>query len=138
MNRFKKVQKNTQMFEKLYPQFSLINQLKPLISLNYINLSTSPHNPKVIPKSKKIFIFFTQNDIIIKNNKEEKTNVYSSNIQNKRLLLWKNTRLRILIWRLNNNNTKKLRNKIKTPKSNKKPLCHNRNGIRNRKLPIIL
>ena len=44
----KKVQKNTQMFEKLFPQFLLINQLKPLISLNYTNLSTTPHNPKAI------------------------------------------------------------------------------------------
>jgi len=41
-----KVQKKTQKFEKPYPQFLLINQLKPLISLNYTNLSTSPHNPK--------------------------------------------------------------------------------------------
>lgn len=42
----KKVPKNTQIFEKLFPQFLLINQLKPLISLNYINLSTTPHNSK--------------------------------------------------------------------------------------------
>ncbi len=47
----KKVQKITQMFENLYPQFLLINSLKPLISLNYTNLSTSPHNPKVAGSS---------------------------------------------------------------------------------------
>lgn len=126
------------MFVMLKTPKVLKYQPKHLISLKFINLSASSHNPKVIPKSKKIFIFFTQNDIIIKNNKEEKTNVYSSNIQNKRLLLWKNTRLRILIWRRNNNNTKKLLNKIQTSKRNKKSLCHNRDGICNGKLPIIL
>jgi hypothetical protein len=35
------------MFEKLFPKFSLINQAKPLKSLKFINLSASPHNPKV-------------------------------------------------------------------------------------------
>lgn len=111
-------------------------QSKPLISLKYKKRAGRPHNPKVIPKSKKIFIFFTQNDTIIKNNKEEKTNVYSSNIQNKRLLLWKNTRLRILIWRRNNNNAKKLRNKIQTSKRNKKSLCHNRDAYVTENYPL--
>jgi len=47
----KKPPKNTQMFEKPFPQFLLKYQLKPLISLNYTNLSTTPHNPKAyIPK----------------------------------------------------------------------------------------
>lgn len=126
----------------MFSKPKLINLLKYQQKLQFSQRfkkpSTVAHNPKVIPKSKKIFIFFTQNDIIIKNNKEEKTNVYSSNIQNKRLLLWKNTRLRILIWRRNNNNTKKLLNKIQTSKRNKKSLCHNRDGICNGKLPIIL
>lgn len=39
------------MFEKPFPQFLLKYQLKPLISLNYINLSTTPHNPKVTRSS---------------------------------------------------------------------------------------
>ena len=47
----KKVPKNTQMFEKPFPQFLLKYQLKPLISLNYTNLSTTTHNPKVVGSS---------------------------------------------------------------------------------------
>lgn len=35
------------MFEKLFPQFLLKYQLKPLISLNYINISSTSHNPKI-------------------------------------------------------------------------------------------
>ena len=50
----KKVPKNTQMFEKPFPQFLLKYQLKPLISLNYTNLSTTPHNPKVVYHCNKL------------------------------------------------------------------------------------
>ena len=124
------------MFSKPKSINLLKYQQKLQLSQRYKKPSTAAHNPKVIPKSKKIFIFFTQNDIIIKNNKEEKTNVYSSNIQNKRLLLWKNTRLRILIWRRNNNNAKKLRNKIQTSKRNKKSLCHNRDAYVTENYPL--
>lgn len=35
------------MFSKPFPQFLLKYQLKPLISLNYINVSSTSHNPKV-------------------------------------------------------------------------------------------
>ena len=124
------------MFSKPKSIILLKYQQKLQLSQRYKKPSTAAHNPKVIPKSKKIFIFFTQNDIIIKNNKEEKTNVYSSNIQNKRLLLWKNTRLRILIWRRNKNNAKKLRNKIQTSKRNKKSLCHNRDAYVTENYPL--